>query len=299
MIMSSRLEDLLRSFRRDLRAEGKSPHTITTYSAAPLFYAEWLARNGHESTTDNLTRDLIRDWMIDLSAVSEPATVQTRHKGLLRFCLWAVAEELIDANPMANLKSPTVPIKPVELLSDDEIAALLGTCKTKSFYDRRDEAIIRLLMDCGVRVGELCSLEVEQIDLDAEGALIVGKGRKPRMIYFCAKTSRALDRYLRDRLKHPHAHERALFLGQRGPMKTDGVRCMLRDRGALVGIKGVHPHRFRHSFAHDFLMAGGQERDLKRLAGWSSDTMLERYGLAAADARAKAAAQRLGRGNRV
>jgi len=58
-------------------------------------------------------------------------------------------------------------------------------------------------------------------------------------------------------------------------------------------------HQFRHTFAHDFLMAGGQERDLKRLAGWSSDVMLERYGASAADARAKAAAQRLKRGDRV
>ena len=58
-------------------------------------------------------------------------------------------------------------------------------------------------------------------------------------------------------------------------------------------------HQFRHTFAHDFLMAGGQERDLKRLAGWSSDVMLERYDASAADARAKAAAQRLNRGDRV
>ena len=86
------------------------------------------------------------------------------------------------------------------------------------------------------------------------------------------------------RSHHRWAHLDALFLTQRGPYPR-----MVRDRvlrGQLAGIEDLHPHRFRHTFAHDFLMSGGQERDLKRLAGWSSDVMLERYGASAADARA-------------
>ena len=70
-------------------------------------------------------------------------------------------------------------------------------------------------------------------------------------------------------------------------------------RGAQAGIDDLHPHRFRHTFAHDFLMSGGQERDLKRLAGWSSDVMLERYGASAADARARESTKRMKRGDRV
>ncbi len=82
-------------------------------------------------------------------------------------------------------------------------------------------------------------------------------------------------------------------------MTADGVREGMKVRGAMAGIHNLHPHRFRHTFAHDFLMKGGQERDLKRLNGWTSDVMLERYGASAADARAKAAAQRMKRGDRV
>jgi integrase len=73
----------------------------------------------------------------------------------------------------------------------------------------------------------------------------------------------------------------------------------MKVRGAMAGIADLHPHRFRHTFAHDFLMSGGQERDLKRLDSWSSDVMLERYGASAADARAKAAAKRMKRGDMV
>jgi integrase len=82
-------------------------------------------------------------------------------------------------------------------------------------------------------------------------------------------------------------------------MSPDGVRERLKVRGAMAGLEDLHPHKFRHTWAHDYMMAGGQERDLKRLAGWTSDVMLERYGASAADARAKAAAQRMKRGDRV
>ena len=71
-------------------------------------------------------------------------------------------------------------------------------------------------------------------------------------------------------------------------MSTDGARERIKVRAAQAGLSDrLHPHRFRHTFAHDYLMAGGQERDLKRLAGWTSDVMLERYGASTADARAR------------
>ena len=100
-------------------------------------------------------------------------------------------------------------------------------------------------------------------------------------MYFGARTARALDRYVGARASHRWAHLDALFLTQRGALSPDGARERVKLRGAMAGIDDLHPHRFRHTFAHDFLMPGGQERDLKRLAGWSSDTMLKRYGASA------------------
>jgi site-specific recombinase XerD len=110
-----------------------------------------------------------------------------------------------------------------------------------------------------------------------------------------------LDRYIRERAKHRCASSAALFIGERGRITTDGVRVRLKVRAEMAGLdpRLVHPHRFRHTNAHDFLLAGGQERDLKRLMGWRSDTMLERYGASAADHRAREAARRLRRGDRI
>lgn len=299
MRVPSRLQDLQRSFARHLRAEGRSDRTVILYGQAVTFYTRWLEAQGREPVLEELSRAGIREWLAQLTDVNEPSTVKTRYRGLFRFCGWLVDEGELTAHPMKSLSPPQPKVKPVPVLTDEELAALLKACAGKEFRDRRDEAMIRLLLDCGIRVSELCGLTVDGLDLDQGMALVRGKGNKVRPIYFGARTARAVDRYLRQRAAHRWSHLDALFLAQRGAMTPDGVRERMKVRARLAGITDLHPHRFRHTFAHDFLMNGGQERDLKRLAGWSSDVMLERYGASAADARAKAAAQRMKRGDRV
>jgi site-specific recombinase XerD len=297
--VASHLQDLQRSFLRHLRAEGRSPNTLRLYGQAVTFFSRWLESEGRTATLDELNRAAIREWLAVLSDTHEPGTVKVRYRGLHRFCSWLVDEGEITTNPMATLSPPTLKMKPVPVVTDDELVALLKACNGREFADRRDEALIRLLLDCGVRISEACGLRVDDIDLDQGMAIVKGKGSKVRPVYFSARTTRALDRYIRMRAQHRWAHLDALFLTQRGALSADGARDRVKLRGQLAGIDDLHPHRFRHTFAHDFLMSGGQERDLKRLAGWSSDVMLERYGASPADARAKAAAQRLKRGDRV
>ena len=297
--MTAHLQDLQRSFLRHLRAEGRSPATLRLYGQAVTFFSRWLEAEGRAATLEELNRPAIREWLAVLSDTHEPGTVKVRYRGLHRFCSWLVDEGELPDNPMSTLSPPTLQMKPVPVISDEELAALLKACNGKEFHDRRDEALIRLLLDCGVRVSEACGLRLDQLDLDQGMAIVNGKGSKVRPVYFSARTARALDRYVRIRARHRWAHLDALFLTQRGALSPDGARDRVRIRGTMAGIDALHPHRFRHTFAHDFLISGGGERDLKRLAGWSSDAMLERYGASAADARAKAAAQRLKRGDRV
>ena len=298
--MADTLADLAVSFARHVRAEGRAPRTVELYTLSVRLFSEWLEAQGHPSTLTELTRPTIVRWLSELADTREPTTVRTRFKALHRFCVWLVNEGELGANPMAGLTVPSAPAKPVPVLSDDELASLLKACAGRDFNARRDEALIRVLLDTGVRVSEACRLAVTDVDLDREMAMVTGKGEKVRPVYFGARTTRALDRYLRDRRRHRWAHLPALFLTQRGALSTDGARERVRVRADQAGLRGrMHPHRFRHTFAHDFLLHGGQERDLKRLAGWTSDVMLERYGAAAADLRAREAARRLQRGDRV
>lgn len=298
--MDELLIDLAASFARDNRARGKARMTIKVYDATIRMFAEWLAEHDQPATVAELTRDHIRGWLADLSEDRAPATVATRHAAMRRFVSWLLEEGEITTDPMNNVKAPPVKQKPVPLLSDAELAALLKTCSGRTFEDRRDEAVLRVLLDAGVRVSELAGLAVDDVNLDAECAFVTGKGGKTRPIYFGVRTTRALDRYLRERRKHRYAHLPTFFLSQRGPLGVDAIRERLRLRAEQAGLPGrMNPHRFRHTFAHDFLVSGGQERDLKKLAGWSSDIMLERYGSSAADMRAREATRRLRRGDRV
>ena len=117
-----------------------------------------------------------------------------------------------------------------------------------------------------MRVSELCGPELIDVDLDRELAYVTGKGSRPRVVPFGAKIAQAVDRYLRVRALHPYARSPRLLLGQRGPMTPDGARDVLHLRAAQAGVADVHPHRFRHTFAHRWLAGGGQERDLMMLA---------------------------------
>lgn len=298
--MDEQLVDLSASFQRSLRAEMKAARTVKLYGMSVRFFAEWLAVEGRPATLEQLTRDNIRGWLEHLATDHAASTVRTRFKGLHRFCGWLVAEDEIDTHPMTGISPPEPSEKPVPVLTDDELIALLKACAGREFIDRRDEAMFRVFLDAGVRVSELCGLRVADVDLDGEMAMVTGKGGKIRPVYFGTRTVKALDRYLRDRRRHRWSHLAALFLTQRGALSTDGVRDRIQVRAEQAGLTDrMHPHRFRHTFAHDYLMAGGQERDLKRLAGWTSDSMLERYGASAADARAREATRRLRRGDRV
>lgn len=300
--MPESLESLRGSFNRSLRVEGKADRTLVLYGQSITYFSAWLAQRGQPADVSSLTRDNVLAWLDALRGRGLSAgTIRTRWRGLRRFVNWLLSEDIIGRDPLAGIEVDRPEPPPVPVLTDDELVALVGACKGKRFVDRRDEAVIRLLLDCGLRVSELTGIDIEHLDLDAESVTVIGKGSRVRAAYFSAKTGQALDRYLRERARHRQASSPALFLGERGRFTPDGVRERLKVRADMAGLDPtkVHPHRFRHTNAHDFLLAGGQERDLKRLMGWRSDTMLERYGASAADHRAREAARRLRRGDRI
>lgn len=300
--MSETLESLRGSFNRSLRVEGKADRTLVLYGQSIDFFSRWLAEKGLPADLSNLTRDNVLHWLDALRAKGlTTGTVRTRWRGLRRFVNWLVVEDILAKDPLAGIVVDKPEPPPVPILTDDELTALVNACKGKNFNDLRDAAMIRLLIDCGLRVSELTGIDIKDLDLDGESVRVTGKGSRVRMAYFGSKTGLALDRYLRTRRGHRHAADPALFLGERGRSTPDGVRERLKVRADRAGLDAtlMHPHRFRHTHAHDFLLAGGQERDLMRLLGWRSEAMLSRYGASAADHRAKEAAQRLKRGDRI
>lgn len=306
--MRSEWEQLSGQWERQLKGRNAAPRTRQAYLASLAKLASWASgEEGLDSplviTTTNLEQ-FFADEFDSTTRFGRPPTADTmamHHRHLKVFFGWLA--KLEDApNPMRDVVAPKVPEKLPPVLADDALRALLATCQGKDFNSRRDLAILRILLDTGIRRAELHGISIEDVDDAQQLIRVLGKGRKERIVPYGGRTADALESYLRARGKHPDRKRPELWLAsspRRGALGYDGIAQMLERRGKLAGVDGVHAHIFRHTACTSQLDAGMSEGDVMRLFGWTTPAMVRHYGASVAHQRAIKAARRTSHADRI
>lgn len=324
------LDLLRRSWIRSLRSENAPPATITTYDRGVRMFLGFLAEppaltldEDEESPAQLLARlpvddvsDLrrvhIEAFRASLFAAGKAAnTVATYFAAVSAWLKWMVKEPDLDleVSPAAGMNAVQIPDVEIAIIPIDHIRRILATCDKKTFIGARDDAMMRLFGDTGIRAGEMCGLRavdeidgkrVPFVDLESCDIYVWAKGRRTRSVAFGDRTALALLRYLRFRSKHPHADDTAFWLvslNRAGGLTYQGVRHMLDTRCERAGVPHYTAHQWRHTWADAAKRSGLPWDDMKRQGGWRSDKIAARYGAAAAEERAREAHRRHSFGN--
>ncbi|MFE6388374.1 tyrosine-type recombinase/integrase [Nocardiopsis dassonvillei] len=294
------IEALVSEFCDDRLSEGLSPHTVRMYRSTLRYFTRYLSEKTSVTTVKQVTKRTVRGFLAYLrDNGASQNTLNVRHAGLSVFWSWLVKENEATEHVVKGVTRPRAEINETPLITAEQMSALLKLEARTPFLTARNRAVLMMLWDTGVRVGELTGIRNADIDLDAMTVRVDGKTGE-RTVPFGQSTRSALRKYLRARSHYPGKDSPALFLGHKGALTTNAVRIMVEDYGKRLGICGLHPHSFRHTWAHNMLAAGATVLDVQVLGGWNSPKqVLERYGIAGKRERAIAAHRRLSPGDRL
>jgi integrase len=275
------LEKLIDLYLLRCEVEGKSPTTLRAYTWTLRRFAQIAQEEGFPRNVTGISPAHVYTYLGRFAHLS----LETRHRyhrEVSCFFNWLQTMSHISRSPFANIKKVRLPLKIVQPFSPDDVLQLLACCDNGDAVSLRDRAILLLLLDTGIRVGELVRLELSDLDLEGQRLRVLhGKGNKQRVVAFGDDCGKALARYLEARA----AESGRLFVAAGGhrnlvpesSLQPNAVKQMLRRLGRQTGIPKVHAHRFRHTFATWAIEQDGRELDVQYLLGHSTPDMVRRY----------------------
>jgi integrase/recombinase XerC len=258
---------------RGLAAERDlSPNTVAAYRSDLAQFAEWAGRAGVDRL-EQIDRRLLRRFVAGLSEKRYARRTIARKASAVRSLLsWAVKTGLLDGHPAHDLGTPKLDRPLPKVLRLDEVEHLLDLPPADDPVGARDRAVLELLYGSGLRVGELCGLDVDDVDLASRRVRVTGKGRKQRQVPVGEAAARALITYVQEvrpqlQAKTERANH-ALFLNTRGSrLQRRSVNRILEKYLGADGGRVVGPHALRHSFATHLLDNGADLRSVQELLG--------------------------------
>lgn len=272
---------LVDAFLEHLTLERRlSEHTARAYRNDLEGLAEFLSRAG--LSLAEATYPMLRRWLANLSTRGyAPATIARRSASIRSFYRFATRRGLVDGDPASRLLSPKVPKLLPAVLRPPDAVALVEAPTDEDAWGARDRAILELLYASGVRVSELCGLDLGDADVDRRRVRVMGKGGKERDLPLGDLAADALVAYLvfRPSLPLRSAGERALFLNHRGKrVGTRDVRALVEKyRAIALGDRRASPHTLRHSFATHLMEGGADIRAVQELLGHANLAVTQRY----------------------
>lgn len=227
-------------------------------------------------------RQVLRDyisWLMEQGVAK--ASIARKLSAIRSFYRYLVREGVLSSNPLASGASPKLDKRLPSFLTIDEVNRLLAAPDLSTAAGQRNQAFVELLYASGLRVSELVSLNLEQVNLDSREILVLGKGSKERIVLMGEPAAKALRSYLEQGRPELLGNKRnkALFLNRYGERLTQrGVQKILAELACRAGIdKKVHPHRLRHTFATHLLDGGADLRVVQELLGHASLTSTQVY----------------------
>jgi len=279
------MEQCIHLFSRWLETEkGYSPHTVSGYRHD---LAEFAATLGGDRSVAAMSATAIRAYVVSLHRTNGAATVCRKLSALRTFVRFLLREKILVVDPLTGIVGPKVPRYIPVFLTVDETFLLLDTPGSRDTFAARDRAILELLYSTGMRVSELVSRDVADLDFAEEVLRVRGKGSKERLVPVGRPALEAVRNWLpqRERVLAERAgrnlalDKRPLFLNGRGSRLTSrSVERMVKSYGERAGISQiVTPHALRHSFATHLLEMGADLRSVQELLGHASLSTTQRY----------------------
>lgn len=282
-----RYSQALEGFFLTLASRKLSHHTYLDYKNTLV--TKFQTFLGRDLLVQEITSDIIQEFLAAQTSVKNK-TVLNYHTGLSAFWTWAVREKVAPEQLLHGIVPPKADVIDIQPYSESDVRAMLNSLERSKRYSRpgkrmsdhavpyaeRNRAIILLDVDTGIRNDELCKARLRDLDRRNQRLHIFGKGAHERDVPFSSRTHQALWRYLNLR---PNANMgEPLFLVETGrAFNRHRLLDLMQTIGARAGVSDVTIHRFRHTFAIEYLRNGGDPYTLQRMLGHSTLDMVKRY----------------------